>query len=514
MVVPEDCVSRLQRAFKTTVVVQAFSVAGLLLSLVAVPLYLKWLGQERYGVLLTGLAFSGYLMFSDAGLSWSSMLLIAQASGRNDQSVIAGIVRNSFSLAACSGVIVGILVGSTALLLNSPARPAWLPQHPEAAGLIVAVGCSVASSLMLSPFYNLFIGLQEGHIAGAYQGLGRVIGTLASLVVAAWALPLGLVFGANVLCNFLAGIAAAAHCCRRHPWAFHRGARWDWPVIRQQLRTGAKSFGMQIGGVLIGTAPVLAVSSGAGPQFVPYLSIPLTLLNTPLGIVNSFNASLQAGYGEAMGRNEAIWVAETVRRTLRQLLVMLGLLSCVFFLLASPFIYQWTGGRIDLSWVMLGSALAIASSGALLAVFRFALSGINRHRTAALSELLFGGLSMALAFAVVRAFGFQWVGVGILGAALISSGWILPRELRLALSASHLWPSIPFWLRWGGSAIVVAATGAAVWSLMAGFPVLLAMIATAVTIVALYAAAIHWLLPDESKLVFRMVRRLMPRSAS
>ena len=62
-------------------VAQAFNWTGLLLSLVTIPLYLQWLGQERYGLLLTGLAFASYLMFSDAGLTWGSMLLICIHSG-------------------------------------------------------------------------------------------------------------------------------------------------------------------------------------------------------------------------------------------------------------------------------------------------------------------------------------------------------------------------------------------------------------------------------------------------
>src|SRR4029077_2370995 len=100
-------------------------------------------------------------------------------------------------------------------------------------------------------------------------------------------------FGAGVLFAFVAGIVAASHCARRHRWAFTRGSWWNRAQIRQQLRTGGKSFAMQIGGVLAGTAPVFAISGGAGPQFVPYLSIPLTLLNAPLGVLNSFSASLQ-----------------------------------------------------------------------------------------------------------------------------------------------------------------------------------------------------------------------------
>ena len=505
--------SRLQKAARATLVVQIFNVTGTVLSLIAVPLYLKWLGQERYGVLLTGLAIAGYLMFSDVGLSWSSMLLIAQANGRNDREGIAGIVRNSFSLAGCSALVVTLIVGLGVVLLASAGRPAWLPQHPEVPGLLAAVGSSVLCMLVLSPFYNLFIGLQEAHLAALYQGAGRLAGTVAGVTMAAIGAPLGFVFGAGVLCTFVVGIVAASHCARNHPWAFARGSWWNRAQIRQQLRSGGKSFAMQIGGVLAGTAPVFAISAGAGRQFVPYLSIPLTLLNAPLGVLNSFSARLQPGYGEAIAHDETAWVADTVRRLLRQTIVVVGLLACGFVLLAEQFVRLWTSGRINLPPAMLGSALAIAVIGAVFSVFRFALSGINRHRVAAASDLVYGGLCMVLA-------------------GMRSAGWDTPGLVRASCvrqwppahgsyRASCTVPSIP--LRCGrrrdsgcaGRALPASLLllGGVFGGLLLLLPDWASVVFTSAVLCSVYAIAICRLLPQEWGNASLMLERLVARSA-
>jgi O-antigen/teichoic acid export membrane protein len=501
--------SRFRKAARATVVVQVFNILGALLSLATVPLYLRWLGQERYGLLLTGLAFAGYLMFSDAGLSWSSMLLIAQANGRNDRKGIAAIVRNSFSLAGCSALLVGLVVTVAEILLLGTNFP-WLPHHPEAAGLLVAIGCSVMSTLFLSPFYNLFFGLQEAHLSALYQGSGRILGTIAALVVASTGAPLGLVFGSNVVCGFLVGVTAALHCVRKHPWIFEKGSFWDTVQIRQQLRTGAKSFAMQIGAVLSGTAPVLAISSVAGPQFVPYFSIPLTLLNMPMSLTASFNANLQAGYGEAIGRNETVWVADAVRRILKHVILFISLLSVGFFLLARLFVHQWTGGRIEIPPEMLGSVWIVAVAGSLLGVFRFALAGINRHRIAAASDLVYGGLAMIFATVSVRWLGFQWVGFGILGAVMLTSGWILPYELRRTLGTMGLWPQAGFWIRQMAAVCAAAAAG---WMVLHAFPHIsewLILVITGLTIGIVYGVMIFRLLSEEWNYLTQTFARLFP----
>jgi O-antigen/teichoic acid export membrane protein len=501
--------SRLRKAAKAAVFVQVFNWVGLLLSLITVPLYLHWLGQERYGLLLTGLAFAGYLMFSDAGLNWASMLLIAQANGREDRNAIGAIVRTSFSLAACSALLVLIIVVSAYYLMTRTHALAWLPQNAEFPGLMLVVGTSVVCNLGISPFYNLFIGLQEAHLAALYQGIGRILGTLAAVGIAWSGASLGWVFAGNVAGSLTAGLLAGFHCRCRHGWAFQPGSRWEWPQVRQQLRTGAKSLTMQMGNVLWGTAPILAISTVAGAQFVPLYSIPMTLLNAPLGFALSFSASLQPGYGEAMGRGERQWVADTVRRILRQVLLLLGLLTCGFWFLATPFVRLWTGGKIELQPTILTSVLIVACTGVILGVFRFALSGINRHRMAALSDLIGGALAIVFALVAVKHFGYAAVGLGMGLAVVLTSAWVLPRELRRALMVPSLSPKPSFWLRW---ILVVAASGAVGWASvyeLSGFSSLVMVLVCGVAISALFFLLSWKLLPEETGIINRL-KKILP----
>jgi O-antigen/teichoic acid export membrane protein len=500
--------SRLHKAAKATMAAQAFNWIGLALSLATVPLYLKWLGQERYGLLLTGLAFASYLRFSDAGINWASMLLIAQANGREDRAKISSIVRNSFSLAACSAVVVMVMVAALLHLLQEPGSGSWLPPHPEFPGLLLVIGLSVIFTLGVSPFYNLLTGLQETHLALIYQGSGQLLGTFAALAIASTHAPLGWVFAGNVAGTILTGLAAAIHCHYRHRWAFASGSLWEPAQIHQQLRTGAKSFAMQAGNVLWGTAPVLAISSCAGAQFVPYYSIPLTLLNAPLGVLSTFSASLQPGYGEAMGRGEQAWVAATVRRILRQVLLVTGLLGCGFLLLAGPFVHLWTDGHIELSPVMLANVFVVAAVGALLTPLRCAVTGINRHRQAALGDLCCGVMAMALSVIVVSRFGYEWVGVALLVSVCATNGWILPRELGKALECPGMRPDSSFWKRWIVVTGLAVITGYGMHQFTAFLPIWGSILLTALSIVATFSVAASSLMPAEFEILQVILAKL------
>jgi len=490
--------SSLRKAAKATVAVQVFSGVSTLLSLITVPLYLSWLGQERYGLLLTGLAFSGYLMFSDAGLNWASMLLIARANGREERSRIASIVRNSFPLAACSALLVIIIVTSGYFALTSAHSISWLPSHPEFPGLLIAIGASAVASLGLGPFYNLLIGLQDTTLAAVYQGSGRLVGTLTAVVVASSGAPLGWVYAGNIAGALLAGLFAAIHCRTRHPWAFAPGPLWESAQIRQQLRTGVKSLTMQVGNVLWGTAPVFAISFVAGAQFVPYYTIPMTLLNAPLGILSSFSANLQPGYGEAMGRGDLNWIAGTVQQILRRVLLLLGLLGSGFAFLSPPFVSLWTQYRIELSPLMVGNVLAFAFVASLVSVFRFALTGINRHRFASFTDLAGGALAMTTAPLIVAHFGYEWSGSAVAVIGIFTCGIVMPWELRKSLAHRSLYPPFSFCLR---LLAVVTLTALAGWSMRFFFiqDTWISTILAGLMITGTFVPAAWWLLPTETR---------------
>ena len=441
--------SRLRKAVRATLVVQFFSLAGAALSLIAVPLYLKWLGAERYGLMLTAFACAGYLMFSDAGLSWASMLLIAQAHGREDRAEIARIVRNSFTVAALSSLLVVALLLAANILLNYQWRPLvrFLGATPELKGLALAIGFQVIVSLGFSPVYNILIGLQEAHLSALYQGIGRISGTLASMYFAARGSSLAVIMIAASLCAVASGFICAIHLARRHRWVFTLGSLWDRRQMVAQYRTGAKSFALQIGRVLVGSAPVFSISSQAGARFVPGFTVPLTLLNTPLAVVMSFNATLQAGYGEAIGRKDYSWVRSTLRSILRNVLLFQTLLVAGFVTLAPEVIDLWTRGRLHLSFPLMLSVLFVGLSSSILSVFQFALSGANRHRVAGLSEIANGVLCLFLSALAVRLAGYEWVGAGILLAALVTSAWLLPRQIQKHFELNDLWPESSFFLR-------------------------------------------------------------------
>jgi O-antigen/teichoic acid export membrane protein len=432
---------RLRNIVAATIAQQGLQIAVTIVSLVAVPLYLAHLGPERYGLFLTAQVWASYLRFGTVGISQSTMILVSHASADDDPRHLSTIVRTSLllsALAACAAFSVSLCA---MLALRSDALASTLKlTHPEAPGLVLAIGFQVACSLTFSTFYDVLIGLQRASIATVLQGTGHIAGQLVGLGVVVHGGSVGQVTTAGALASVAVGFVCVALTWRAHPKAFAAG-RVTREQIVLQLRTGTKSLGLQLGATLAGTAPTLALATVAGPAAVPFFAVPARLLSMGTGIVNSFAALTQPAFGEAYARGDLAWVRSTLSELSEKTLLAMSLATAVLVGLGGAVVSAWTVGKLNVSPAMLTSVALAGGVATVIGPMKFLLAGINQHRWAAVTEVANGVLAMLFSFIAVRVLGPDWVGFGIFVAAACTSLWSLPALAKLQLGMERVMPS-------------------------------------------------------------------------
>jgi O-antigen/teichoic acid export membrane protein len=244
---------------------------------------------------------------------------------------------------------------------------------------------------------------------------------------------------------------------------------------------------------------------------VPFYTVPTTLLGLFFTPINSWHASMQSAYGEAWTARDLGWIRQAFRRTIDRALLLGGLGLSVFIAVGASFIATWTHGRLTLSPAMTASVCAIAMSGALVTAGEFLLTGLNRHRSASVAELACGLLSLVLVPYSVATLGLGAVGVGAIASVLVTSAWVLRREIAGHLGG-HCFPPLSY------SARLSVAVAAAAWAGMlasgavpsaAGTGQFLRLAAGSVAAFAVYAAAAAVLRLVAVEEAFRLKRQLM-----
>jgi O-antigen/teichoic acid export membrane protein len=431
----------LRNTLRATLTQQGFEVVAMTISFVAVPLYLTYLGNERYGLMLTAQAWAGYLGFGNVGISQSTMILVSHAAGRNDPAELSRTVRSGFFLGGLAAILIALVTTAFFLALRfGGVAPALRLTHSEVPGLVLAIGFQVMTSIAFSTIYDLLIGLQEVNRTSVFHGADRVVSQVTSLAVAVFGGSVGQVTASSALVSVLIGSICIAQTRSRHPEAF-QSVHVTREQLVLQLRTGAKSAALQIGSTLVGTAPTLTIATVAGPMYVPLFAVPARLFTLGTGMIYSFSAMLQPLFGEAFARADLAWIGLTVSRVWEKTLLFLALGIAFLLGVGGPFISLWTAGKLQVSTAMLGSVAMVGAATSALAPIRFLLSGINRHKWAALTEIVNGSLAILFTFIAIKELSADWVGLGVLSAAACTSLWIFPAQAKFYLSQAKLAPN-------------------------------------------------------------------------
>jgi O-antigen/teichoic acid export membrane protein len=393
---------RMRSANAGAAVNTAMAYLGQALSLVTVPIYLKYLGQEQYGLMLLLVTLQTYLGQTNLGLNWAAMNMIGAARATGDSREFVTVVQNATLLAlATAGVALTISVGLAAASQYGLAEALQLSGAVDP-WAIVAVGMLSALSLSGGPIYLTFLGMGQSSTAALYQGLGRVLSIPAMATVAYRGGGIAAMFAANALIVFGLLVIAGAHLVRRFPSLAREGPHLSRAHCRRQLSMGVKNMSAELGYMLHATAPTIALGATCGAAAVPLYAVPRTLMEAALTFGRAQFSILQPAYAEAVRHGRTNAIAHMLSRSLTRNLTLLGVLCAGFIVLSGPFVELWTSGRLGVDKATAAAIAAGSSAIFLVQMFQLFLIAADRQLLAA--RLLVG------------------TGVVLLGAALIA-GW-------------------------------------------------------------------------------------------
>src|SRR5262249_22099631 len=157
---------------------------SLIAGLIAAPLLLEWLGQERLGITRVATQWFGYSQLLALGLDGALAVGFARAAASGNRTEILdtlrGRLRSYFAVAvgAAIWILVLYLFAPSVFNVHDPVVVAEL----RTGLLIAAIG---QFTILLSSFKPLAEAEQRGYVVNLAMTVGTVCGTAVSLLLAA-----------------------------------------------------------------------------------------------------------------------------------------------------------------------------------------------------------------------------------------------------------------------------------------------------------------------------------------
>jgi O-antigen/teichoic acid export membrane protein len=218
-----------------------FNLAGeaapLLAALVAIPILLKGIGVDRFGLLGIAWMVIGYASLFDFGLGRALTKVVSERIGAGESDAVPGIVLASMAIMFALGVVGALTIGIAAPWLVSLVKmPVEL--RGEALGAFRVLAFSLPLVIVSVGLRGLLEALHRFDLSNAVRIPAGVFAFVGPLLVLPFSNSLVAVVGVLTVGRFLACIAYIAFCFRAFPSLRHSFSP-AWGRARSLLTFGS-----------------------------------------------------------------------------------------------------------------------------------------------------------------------------------------------------------------------------------------------------------------------------------
>jgi len=415
----------------------AFKALGALASFAAVPLVLRYLGAERYGIWSTVMSLAAWATLSDMGIGYGLRCKLTEALARGDEAGAGAYVSSAYTA-------LGVLaLAAFALFLPASAHLDWQrlfnTTHADAARL--------RSFAVLSAFFVL-AGMWSGLVNQVLNALQRssvvVFGQMLSNLLClafVWALlrtegpslpRMAAAYGAALLASNL-GLSAWCYGRRR---ALAPRARIAPARLRALVRLGLQFLVLELGYMMTVSTDKILITQLFGPEAVAPYDLVFKLFSVVTLAHALTTMPLWSSYGDAYHRGDHGWIHAALRGQ-RRLFALLACGIVLLALVARPLIACWVGAAIAVPPGLVAGMAVFIAVFTWNNVYSTALNGMGITGPQLRLSLLAIALNVPLSIVAVRV-----LGLGVEAIPLANALSLLPFALRcrayvrVALSAT------------------------------------------------------------------------------
>jgi O-antigen/teichoic acid export membrane protein len=371
---------RHRRIVLTAIFSAAAKGVNVLTVLISVPLTVKYLGAERYGLWMTISSVIAILGFADLGMGNGLLNAISEANGKDDRQMAQEYVSSTFFMLSGVAIILGILfiivypLVSWQGFFHVSSAQAVAEAGPA---MYVFVYCFLIN-IPLGIIQRVQTGYQEGFINNLWQGAGNLLGLAGVLVVInlkgglPW-LVLAMA-GAPAFVAFLNGIILFR---LRRPWLCPDLRKATSEAAKRIIRLGVLFFLLQIAAAFAFSSDNIVAAQILGPKAVTLYSISMKLFGIAPMILSMVLYPLWPAYGESISRGDIVWVKKTLKRSFVAAILITGVPSLILALFGVQIIRLWVGPAMIPPLILLAGfavSTTIQAGGNAVAMF---LNGSN-----------------------------------------------------------------------------------------------------------------------------------------
>lgn len=410
---------------------------SLLVSAAIVPLTVRYLGSEGYGLWITISSTATMFFVLDIGIASTLTNLISEAYSADDKERAATYFATAFWLVLGISALLGL--AGWILWLHVP----WVSIfHVQNSALANDTSRAMAAAFIVFLFAlptglaaKILGGYQELHASNLFVAAGSALSLLAVVAVVYFHGSLSL-----LVAGFAGSTVAANATCLLWICFFHKPWMMPWPrlinrgCIGQIFRSGGQFFAIQMAGLVIFSSDNLVISHYLSPAYVTPYAVTWRLVGYATAAQTLILPALWPAYSEAYAKGDLPWIRVTYNRV-RWVTVAALLVVCSTMLFAGREIIRIWAGPAAVPSALLIQLMCVWIVICVFTTNQSCLMGATfRVSKQAISSLLSAAANLALSIYWVKTLGTTGVVLGTIVSYLlfivVVQSWEIRRILR------------------------------------------------------------------------------------
>lgn len=406
------------------------------LALIALPLAVRYLGAERYGVWATVTTTAVWINLLDLGIANTLTNHISHAYALDDKRSAARYFTNALVLTCGIATFAAILFAcllpriNWIRLLNVSTKVSALEvDHTVAVACVVmllALPCNLVSKLLA--------GYQELHRSNYAMGAGVLASLIGLALGIAWRVSMPELFVMSVGCLPLAALANLLLVVGwQKPWLRPRLSLIDRSALRELLDSGSSFFLIQVAAVVVFSSDNLIVSHYLGAAEVTPYSVTWRVVGLAAILQSLIFPALWPAYAEAYARRDFLWIRRTFAATMKGTIALNGLCVGILLLFGQSLIGLWAGrAAVPTTALLLAMGIWALING-FMTVESCLLAALNRTRAQAVLSIIAASLNIVFSLLLVRHMG----SLGVISGTILS--YLLVLVVPQSLIVRKVW---------------------------------------------------------------------------
>lgn len=335
-----------------------------LLSIIFVPIYLKYLGAEAYGIVGVFATLQSVFMLADMGLSGTFTRETARLSVMEDGAQhMRDLCRTFEGIFVAVGFLIVLIIAASSQMIAEH----WVNlEHlsvPAVSNSIVLIGVAVGLQFPFFIYQGGLLGLQrQMHLNALLLGLGFVRGLGAVLILKFVDPSIQAFFIWQVAISAIQLVAGYFLVWWSMPVAIGR-PRFDLNLIRPLWRFAAGTAGTILTGILLTQSDKLILTKILPLEKFGYYALAGVVASIPGMIAMPFNNAIYPRFTQLVAARNFSELTDLYHRSCQVLAVLLIPVGLVVAFYSKELILAWTGNTVTAqNTYLLVSILVIGST--------------------------------------------------------------------------------------------------------------------------------------------------------